>query len=470
MATYFDTADFRLWARGITLRHRTGEDEGTGRWTLKLPQPSSGPTLDRTELEWEGSPEFIPEAVHEIVGGITRRAVFEKVTTLETIRRRLILQGGRQIVLAEVDDDLVTIHGGSNDGGWFRQIEVELNEADGPLLQACVDRLREAGARIDDRGPKLARALDEDALGTDQRSLGPKSTIADVVRASIRSGLDRILDHEYVLRLSDGDPPVEAIHQTRVATRRLRSDLQTFKDVLDPVWVTHIRADLKWLGGELGLVRDADVLGEHLGLGGGPTTGATKGLSGLRDELRGQRQQAAERVANALQSERYLRLLDRLSAATDRPPLVFAGHRHHGLIAPDERAARALRPMVKRPWKQLKKKVKAAGGVPTDRQLHQVRIAAKRLRYAAEAAEPVVGKRARRVATAAERLQARLGDHHDAVVAEAWLRDQAKGAPSKVAFSAGLLAAEQIRRQQQYRHGWQARWKRADRRTREWLG
>ncbi len=111
----------------------------------------------------------------------------------------------------------------------------------------------------------------------------------------------------------------------------------------------------------------------------------------------------------------------------------------------------------------------AAGSAPTDQQLHQIRIAAKRLRYAAEAAEPVVGKRARRVASAAERLQTQLGDHHDAVVAEAWLRDRAKGASSKVAFSAGVLAAEQMRRQARYRQGWQARWVKADRRTREWI-
>ena len=471
LATYFDTPDFRLWSRKITLRHRIGDDEGIGTWTLKLPQSNSGPTLDRTELEWVGSPDFVPDRVNEILHGVVRSTALQKITLLETSRRRLMLQGGRQILLAELDDDMVTIHGGPHDGDRFRQIEVELNEADDDFLEKCIDRLCEAGAWIDDRGPKLARALDDDAVsGANSPSLGAKSTMADVVRASLQTAFDRILDHEYLLRLDEDDPLSEAIHQTRVAARRLRSDLQTFKAVLDPLWVGHTRSDLKWLGGELGLVRDADVLGQHLDLNGSPQMGDDKGVTGLREQLQDQRSAAADRVTDVLESERYLLLLDKLHAAVERPPFLNVGTGRGGGIRPDQRASKALPNVVKRPWKKLYKKVRAADREPTDRQLHQIRIGAKRLRYAAEAAEAVVGKRARRVATAAEELQTQLGEHHDAVIAEAWLRGRAKGASSKVAFSAGILAAEQIRRQQLFREDWQAGWEKVDRRAREWLG
>ncbi len=469
LASYFDTPDFRLWSRKITLRHRIGEDESIGTWTLKLPQSNSGPTIDRTELEWVGSPDFIPDRVSEILQGVVRRAALQKITTLETIRRRLMLQGSRQLLLAELDDDMVTIHGGPRDGDRFRQIEVELNEADNALLQRCIDRLCEAGARIDDRGPKLGRALDDEAVDAfDKYSVGPKSTMAEVVRASLRSGLGRILDNEYLLRLNEEDPPPEAIHQSRVAARRLRSDLQTFKAVLDPLWVCHTRDDLKWLGGELGLVRDADVLGQHLDLSGSPKMGDTKGQSELREQLQRQRRSAAEKVAEVVQSERYLLLLDKLHAAVDRPPFVES--RSKGGVRSDQKASKALPKVVKRPWKKLGKAVRNAGREPTDRQLHEIRIGAKRLRYAAEAAQPVVGNEARRLANTAEGLQTQLGEHHDAVIAEAWLRRRAKGASSKVAFAAGILASEQIHRQQNYREGWEARWGKVDRRAQEWLG
>jgi CHAD domain-containing protein len=471
LATYFDTPDHRLWARKITLRHRIGEDDGIGTWTLKLPHSSYGPTLDRTELEWVGSPDFVPDQVNEILHGIVRRAALQKFTSLETIRRRLVLQGRKQILLAELDDDMVTIHGGSHDGRRFRQIELELDEADDDLLEKCIDRLCEAGAWIDDRGPKLARALDNDvAHGPPSPSLGPKSTIGDVVRASLQTGLDRILDHEYLLRLNEEDPPPDAIHQTRVAARRLRSDLQTFKSVLDPLWVSHTRSDLKWLGGALGLVRDVDVLADHLDLSGSPRMDDSKGVTGLRGQLRHQRRTGTESVADVLQGERYLLLLDKLHVAAERPPFLVTGSSRQGRIRPSQKASRALAKVVKKPWKRVRKEIRGAGSEPTDLQLHEIRIGAKRLRYAAEAADPVVGKRARRVAAAAEGLQTQLGEHHDAVIAEEWLRKRAKGASSKVAFSAGQLASEQIRRQHHFRKNWRAGWKKINRSARNWLG
>ena len=439
LATYFDTPDFRLWARKITLRHRSGEDEGIGTWTLKLPRSNAGRTLDRTELEWVGSLDFVPDQVNEILHGIVRRAMLQRITMLETIRRRLVLQGSKRTFLAELDDDLVTINGGPRDGVRFRQIEVELDQADDDLLEQCIDRLRHAGAWVDERGPKLARALDDSVLETVVRPLGPKSTMGDVVRASVQEGFKRILDHEYLIRAAEDDPPPESIHQTRVAARRLRSDLQTFKSVLDPVWVSHTRSDLKWLGAALGVVRDVDVLGQHLDLSGPPTMGDTKGTTELRNQLRQQRSTGAEKVADVLQTERYLLLLDRLHAAAERPPFLVTGsngrHRRNGA---GQRASKALPKLVRRPWKKLSKEVRRAGDQPADGQLHQIRIRSKRLRYAAEATEPVVGKRARRVAAAAEGLQTQLGDHHDAVIAEEWLRNQAKRASSKVAFSAGI--------------------------------
>ena len=75
--------------------------------------------------------------------------------------------------------------------------------------------------------------------------------------------------------------------------------------------------------------------------------------------------------------------------------------------------------------------VKKLGDPPTDEDLHSVRIGAKRCRYAAEAVAPTIGKRARTFARAAADLQQVLGDHHDAVVAEGWLRDWAAGARSR---------------------------------------
>jgi len=464
LSTYFDTPDYRLWHRGIALRHRTGE--GSRLWTLKLPKPSSGPTIDRIELEWGGPVEVIPMEAQNIVQGIVRRVPLRRVTSLHTDRRRLMLQGGKNRLVAELDDDTVTIHGGPHDGVRFRQVEVELAEGHDHLLKACIEQLVEAGAWVD-RRPKLAYAIDIRGDGGGLQ-LGPKSTTRDAVRASLGNGLNRILSHEYLLRLGP-DPSAEAIHQTRVAARRLRSDLNTFKALLDPLWVAHARSDLKWVGDALGLVRDADVLREHLGQPGSSTTEEPNGASSLHHGLREQRLEGTETLTRVLESERYLVLLDKLNAAAEWPPF-FSSRRQsrHDLV--NGRASKTLPKTVERPLRKMNKEAQRAGEKPTNRQLHKIRVRAKQIRYAAEVATPVIGKPAIHLARAAESLQTVLGEHHDAVVAEEWLRKRARGASWKVAFTAGELASEQNRRQQHFRKGWRAHLKKVDRSAQRWPG
>src|SRR4029453_18566716 len=92
------------------------------------------------------------------------------------------------------------------------------------------------------------------------------------------------------------------------------------------------------------------------------------------------------------------------------------------------------------PWHRLAKRAKALGSAPSDAQLHEVRIHTKRVRYAAEAAAPVVGKQARAFSHAAARLQDVLGDLNDAVVAGAWLEAWA----AESTDTAGAAAADAL--------------------------
>ena len=76
-----------------------------------------------------------------------------------------------------------------------------------------------------------------------------------------------------------------------------------------------------------------------------------------------------------------------------------------------------------------------------DAALHEVRKTAKRLRYAAEAAAPIFGKRATTLARAAEEIQEILGDHHDSAVTRELLRELAASHRGKTAFTYGRLHA-----------------------------
>jgi CHAD domain-containing protein len=486
-AAYFDTPDFRLWNRGITLRQRTGEGPASGTWTLKLPRASTAKTLDRTELSWPGSREEVPGEARRLLRGIVRNAELQQVAELNTLRRPLELQDRHGHRFAVLDDDTVTVSGGPHDGLRFREVEIELADETGPspedggradddVLDAVVAALRKAGARPSD-SPKLAIALglgDAPAGRGAGGGLDKHSSLGEVVRASIDTGLGRLLDHDVGLRLDPSKPPEHDVHQARVATRRLRSDLKTFRSALDPVWVRHTRDDLRWLGDALGKVRDIDVLTAGLGRRAKESPIDAAGQRELLGHLAEQRRIACRQLSYVLEGDkRYLHLLDRLHGGAQGPPFRAKqgpGRQGRRDPLPDNPARNVLPRMVGKSWRSLRKQVRRAGDHPTDAQLHRIRIKAKQLRYGSEAAIPVIGKQARRTADAAQDLQTVLGDHHDAVGAEQWLWSEALGASPWGSFSAGQLTAEQRRIQFRLRKVWRRDWKQLDqKKVRAWL-
>ncbi len=467
-AIYFDTPDFRLFDRRMTFRHRTGEESGDGVWTIKVSSKAHRGALQRTEISWRGSEATIPAESRRILRGIVRHSELRPLVIISTTRHRFALRDADGSTWAELDDDSVSVSGGPEDGLRFRQLELELtsestDRATRDLINEVVRQLREAGASPETES-KLAKALGSPvALGPmsgDESRLGTQATMADVVRANIASSLDRILNHDVLLRLQPSEPEPEDVHKTRVAIRRLRSDLKTFATVLDPVWVGHVRADLRWAGTILGTVRDADVLVDRLRLGNSDPDRDDAGRHQLRERLTEQRRQAAQDVGVALVDERYLHLLDRLHAASTHPPFFNHQAGDDGLmVEPEDLARSAVRGPVARSWRPLKKRArKAARNYPSDGDLHQVRIKAKQVRYASEAAASVVGTPARRTARAAKELQTVLGDHHDAVTAEAWLATEARRSTPEASYTAGLLAGEQRRLQKQLRRAWKPAW------------
>jgi CHAD domain-containing protein len=268
---------------------------------------------------------------------------------------------------------------------------------------------------------------------------------ADLLRRALAGSTRRLVEHDPGTRRGD-DP--EALHQMRVAARRLRSDLRTSRDLIDREWSTALRTELRWLADHLGAVRDLDVLGAGL------RTWVTEvppelvvdaGRLCLR--LSEQRDAARARLLGALEQDRYAALVDRLADASRTPRTLPAAQ------AP---ADELVRDLVHRPWRGLRRTVRRLEQPASDETLHRVRILAKRVRYAAEMVAPVAGEPAVRLATAAERLQDVLGAHQDAVFAAAWLRDAAE---PESAFVAGWLASQRTAEARRMRDSWHGVWK-----------
>ena len=253
-------------------------------------------------------------------------------------------------------------------------------------------------------------------------------TTADVVRRSLAVSVGRLDANEPAL-WTDRDP--EAVHQARIATRRLRSDLRMLHEFVDPRWSSHLRAEVQWLGAELGGVRDIEVLHARLALHAAllPDSDADEARAALR-QLDAATTAARTDLLRALRTPRYAQLHRVLHDAVVHPRLTGAA---------DTPARATLPPAVRRTWRRLRKSVEALAPMPSDAALHHVRIRAKRCRYAAELATPVIGRRARELASAVARVQDVLGEHQDAVVAETWLAKAGPECNPPQAYALGML-------------------------------
>ena len=219
-------------------------------------------------------------------------------------------------------------------GTRFRQVELEIRDRKW-RGHRVVRRLEKAGARVEN-DQKLAKAMNLSRLPSPSHTVDEQSTVADVLMASLHAGLNRLVTHDWQLRLRNPDPSMEDVHQARVATRRLRSDLKTFGGVLDPVWLRHVRSDLKWIGTVLGELRDRDVLSDRL----------SDAPPAVRQRLAVQRRACGERLEDALASDRYLNLVDKLQAGSEQLPFA-AGTKDEA----QRRAADVLPSLVAARWR-----------------------------------------------------------------------------------------------------------------------
>ncbi|MGH3836728.1 MAG: CHAD domain-containing protein [Pseudonocardiaceae bacterium] len=440
-AVYYDTRDLRLARAKITLRRRSGgEDAG---WHLKLPHGGDSRDELRAPLGRAGTDKAPPAELAALTRAHARGAKLRPVASVTTRRRRWRLSDGHGEPVAEVVDDHVTAHtlGSRTTAKDWREIEVELvGHGDSALLDRVERRLGKAGIRRSSSASKLARLLG-DRLPNQRPASAPdaKSPAGRAVLAYLGGHAEEITHYDPLVRQQVPD----AVHRMRVATRRMRSALQVFGKVIERDRARRLTAELKWLADVLGPARDLEVLRERFdhAVAVLPAEEVVGPVEQRFTRYFAPREAAADDdVRAALDSPRYFALLDDIDALLTDPPLTRRGRRP---------ARRELPRLIGRVDNKVTRRMRRADRQPAgstrDVALHEVRKAAKRLRYATEAALPVLGKPARRFRKRVKAVQQLLGEHNDAVVARPVLREIGMQAhlDGENGYTFGLLHGQQ---------------------------
>jgi len=240
--------------------------------------------------------------------------------------------------------------------------------------------------------------------------------------------------HDTIPGVRAGDP--DAIHDMRVAIRRLRSTLRTFRGLWDRTRSEGLRSELKWFGTQLGRVRDGQVTSAALTdavHSEPPELVAGAVTARLQRRLAGETLPAQEELRQTLDGPRFRSLLTDLDALLLRRPDI---DRRRWVT---KRAGKALNRA-----ERLFASAEQARPENRDTALHEARKAYKRGRYAVEVFGPK-SKAARRLAKRLSRLQDVLGEHHDTVVRRELLREEGMRAfgAGENAFTYGLLYGRQ---------------------------
>lgn len=401
---YFDTPDGALRRAGISLRVR--RSGGRIVQTAKRKKGSAAGLFVRQEWEAELTRfgldlgAFAPGPVRRLLGRVDRTTLKPVIRTRFARSSWQIVQDGSRIEVV-LDEGIVA-------AGRKRtpliELELELKQGKPAALFELAAKIgRAAPLRLgtmskSERGYALREGRLERPAKAEPVALAMAANEAAAFRAVAFACLRQFRLNEMALLAGDGP---EALHQARVALRRLRSALSLFRPVARGKEYQALREELRWFSSQFGEARNCDVLLAGAAL---PDDAA------LHRALVAERGKAYRRVTAALASARARTLMLRLVLWLELGPWRFKA-RARGPVRD------LAQSQLDRQWRKVRRRGGDLGSLDADAE-HQLRIDVKKLRYAAEFLAPLYpdGRRGRFIAALKE-LQERLGVANDARIA-----------------------------------------------------
>ena len=441
-SVYYDTAKGALRRAGLSLRVR--EEDGAFVQTIK-----DGGDGVMSRGEWEAaldgpSPDLAAARPTPAGRVLAKDGALAPVFTVEAYRRTAEVVEGESRVELSLDEGRVLARG---EEAGFAELELELK--DGPQwgLFSLSRRLAGAGdltlsfTTKAERGFALARPPRSFAHKFEAPVITRRMTCAEAFPLTAKACLRQIAANADRLR-HRASP--EVIHQLRVGLRRLRSLLSLFKQMVGDARLPAIKAELKWVTGELDGARNLDVLLHGDYRRALAQKEMAPGLKGLGARLRAARRLAYARAANSVESERFRRLLLDVLIWIEAGPWVEPASRSD---AGQEPIAKFARNQLAKRRRKILYRGRKLDTLDVEAR-HKLRIDAKKLRYAADGFESLFERpnRAKAFVAALKDVQDTLGELNDIAVGGRLAQETATGQgrpETDTAFVAGRIAGMQ---------------------------
>jgi triphosphatase len=450
VSVYFDTNKHRLHKQGVMLRVRRTR----GRYVQTIKANGNAAPFERDEWETE-VPTKNPNL--DLANGTALAPLLDKKLRrqlkplFETRVRRTIYPIRNNKRAIELTIDRGTIDTGTCSAP-LCEIELELKRGSvADVIELARELTRTLPARLavkskSERGYELLNGGPDTPVKAAPVDLSAVANTRDAFQIIARACLKQVIANEPALL--KGDP--EGVHQMRVGLRRMRAAMSLFSNLMHDAQSAAIKAELKWLTGELGPAREFEVLVSRVVA---PVRARRHaqwgGMPALSREITDKREAALARAQDAVTSARFRALTLELAAwieagqwRTPQDDLV----RDRGSLPISVSAAEELT----RRWRKVRKKGKALAKLDAPAR-HKLRIQAKKLRYGAEFfaslfTQKRAAKRHQQFLARLECLQDALGDLNDIAVHEeritAIAMDHPRANPQR-AFAAGLLSGRE---------------------------
>jgi triphosphatase len=420
VSVYFDTGKLNLRKKGVSLRVR----QMGGRYlqTVKRNEPGNGVTLSRDEWETEingENPDLEAARRTALAPILTKKVCRALKPVFETRVHRTVYPiryDGSEIEVS-IDEGCVEAGGRSSS---LHEVELELKQGDSPALFRLANQIaKDMPATLcvrskADRGYELLTSESSRPVKAFSIKLNGKQTPQSAFQLIARACLHQLCANTGPLRATD----VEGLHQARVSIRRLRAAISLFAELLRDEQTDGIKRELKWLTGEFGPAREADVFIERVVEPIVEVGHNAPGVSKLKDHVIKNRNAQFARAQSAVDSARFRALAFEVATWIETGDWIN-GSAKKALSGKGTIAETAAEQMNRR-WKKLVKRGKHIDALDPQ-QRHRLRIAAKKLRYASQFfADVFPGKRAARrrkqFLAGLKALQTYLGDLNDIAV------------------------------------------------------